>query len=297
MRWQNIGFVEGFDSYSNAVTEKNMGSKQDTDVAIQLSNGWVRKNFKACSEAWVSLNMSACNIVDTILQFITSDNDGPVVRGQGKRNSAEWYPQIRTAKGNQELYNPEKVVSFPSNGYCNIEMHMKTGVNGRIDLWVDHKLLFSFRSPSLFNGGDITGFYLLRDSYSNTQQYISSIIIQDTRRIGYEKFVKLNIDPSAEQNIPLGGVIPYTLSGLDNAEEYTDITSICAVLQATSRDANINTGVFSLGGSNIGSVDVSDSSGRAYVQAFSEVNNNTGEPWKVEEIQGQTMEFAVNGAE
>lgn len=297
MRWQNIGFVEGFDSYNNAVTEKNMGSKQDTDVAIRLRDGWIRKNFKACSEAWVSLNMSVYSISDIILQFITSDNDGPVVRGQGRRDSAEWYPRIRTAKGNQVLYNPEKVVSFPSNGYCNIEMHMKTGVNGRIDLWVDHKLLFSFRSPSLFNGGDITGFYLLWDSYSSTPQYISSIIIQDTRRIGYEKFVKLNIDPSTEQNIPLGGVIPYTLSGLDNAEEYTDITSICAVLQATSRDANINTGVFSLGGSNIGSVDVSDSSGRAYVQAFSEVNNNTGEPWKVEEIQGQTMEFAVNGAE
>lgn len=295
MRWQNIGFVEGFDSYNNAVTEKNMGSKQDTDVAIQLKDGWIRKNFKACSEAWVSLNMSASNIIDMILQFITSDDDGPVVRGQG--TGAEWYPQIRTAKGNQVLYNPEKVVSFPSNGYCNIEMHMKTGVNGRIDLWVDHKLLFSFRSPSLFNGGDITGFYLQGESRRGAQWHISSIIIQDTRRIGYEKFVKLNIDPSAEQNIPLGGVIPYTLSGLDNAEEYTDITSICAVLQATSRDANINTGMFSLGGSNIGSVDVSDSSGRAYVQAFSEVNNNTGEPWKVEEIQGQTMEFAVNGAE
>ena len=27
------------------------------------------------------------------------------------------------------------------------------------------------------------------------------------------------------------------------------------------------------------------------------VNEDTGEPWKVEEIQGQTMEFAVNGAE
>lgn len=296
MRWQNIGFVEGFDSYNNAVTEKNMGSKQDTDVAIQCKDGWIRKNFKACSEAWVSLNMSACHISDMILQFITSDNDGPIVRGFGG-SSAEWYPRIRTAKGNQVLYDPEKVVSFPSNGYCNIEMHMKTGVNGRIDLWVDHKLLFSFRSPSLFNGGDITGFYLWGDSYYNTQRYISSIIIQDTRRIGYEKFVKLNIDPSAEQHIPLGGVIPYTLSGLDNAEEYTDITSICAVLQATSRDANINTGMFSLGGSNIGSVDVSDSSGRAYVQAFSEVNNNTGEPWKVEEIQGQIMEFAVNGAE
>lgn len=295
MRWQNIGFVEGFDSYNNAVTGQNMGSKQDTDVAIQINNGWIRKNFKACSEAWVSLNMSAYNVKDMILQFITSDNDGPVVRGQGE--GTEWYPRIRTAKGNQVLYDPEKAVSFPSNGYCNIEMHMKTGVNGRIDLWVDHKLLFSFRSPSLFNGGDITGFYIWGDKYQNTQRYISSIIIQDTRRIGYEKFVKLNIDPSAEQNIPLGGVIPYTLSGLDNAEEYTDITSICAVLQATSRDANINTGMFSLGGSNIGSVDVSDSSGRAYVQAFSEVNNNTGEPWKVEEIQGQTMEFAVNGAE
>lgn len=294
MRWQNIGFVEGFDSYNNAVTEKNVGS-QDTDVAIRLVDGWIRKNFKACSEAWVSLNMSAYNIRDTILRFITSDNDGPVVRGEGR--DAEWYPQIRTANGNQVLYDPEKVVSFPSNGYCNIEMHMKTGVNGRIDLWVDHKLLFSFRSPSLFNGGDITGLYLWGDGIYRTQRYISSIIIQDTRRIGYEKFVKLNIDPSAEQNIPLGGVIPYTLSGLDNAEEYTDITSICAVLQATSRDANINTGMFSLGGSNIGSVDVSDSSGRAYVQAFSEVNNNTGEPWKVEEIQGQTMEFAVNGAE
>ena len=296
MRWQNIGFVEGFDSYNNAVTKKNMGSKQDTDVAIQCKVGWTRKNFKACSEAWVSLNISACNIGDMTLQFITSDNDGPEVRGYGE--GADWYPQIRTVDSNQVLYDPGKVVSFPSNGYCNIEMHMKTGVNGRIDLWVDHKLLFSFRSPSLFNGGDITGFCFWGNNRDyDAQQYISSIIIQDTRRIGYEKFVKLNIDPSAEQNIPLGGVIPYTLGGLDNAEEYTDITSICAVLQATSRDANINTGVFSLGGSNIGSVDVSDSSGRAYVQAFSEVNNNTGEPWKVEEIQGQTMEFAVNGAE
>ena len=50
-------------------------------MAIQLKSGWIRKNFKACSEAWVSLNMSACNIGDMILQFITSDNDGPVVRG------------------------------------------------------------------------------------------------------------------------------------------------------------------------------------------------------------------------
>ena len=96
--------------------------------------------------------------------------------------------------------------------------------------------------------------------------------------------------------MPQGSTTTYTLSGLSDATEFSDITSFCAVLQATSRDANISTGTFSLEGADVGTIDVSDSSGKAYEIAYAETNSMTGKPWTRDDIEGKTLSFKVNGA-
>ena len=97
--------------------------------------------------------------------------------------------------------------------------------------------------------------------------------------------------------MPQGSTTTYTLSGLADSSEYSDITGVVAVLQATSRDANISTGTYTLNGAEIGTIDVSDSSGKAYETAHVETNSVTGLPFTRDDIEGKTLSFTVNGAE
>ena len=95
--------------------------------------------------------------------------------------------------------------------------------------------------------------------------------------------------------MPMGSTTTYKLSGLSDATEFSDITSVCAILQATSRDANITTGTYSINGADVGTIDVSDSSGKAYEIAHSEINSVTGKSWVRDDIEGKTLSFTVNG--
>ena len=197
------------------------------------------------------------------------------------------------------IYITDTSVSFNSEAPNNIEVHFKNGENGRVDVWIDTKLFCSYRSPSAFPSTPIK--YVGQQGYSEHGYYglfgyVSSIIIQDTRRIGLEKFKMLTVDPATEQNMPQGSTTTFTLSGLSDATEFSDITSVGAILQATSRDANITTGTFSLNGADLGTIDVSDSSGKAYEIAHAETNSLTGKPWTRDEIEGKTLSFTVNGA-
>lgn len=210
--------------------------------------------------------------------------------------------EIQSIKGNNytSLYTSESTIDTSSNtAMHNIEMHYKAGEDGRIDIWIDHKLFCSFRSPTALS--TTPNYISIAEShsyygYSTYDMYISSIILQDTRRIGYEKFKMLTIDPSTEQNMPQGSTTNFTVSGLSDATEFSDITSFGAIMQTTSKDANITTGTFSLNGSEIGTIDVSDSSGKAYEIAHIETNPATTKPWTRDDIEGKTLSFTVNGA-
>lgn len=198
------------------------------------------------------------------------------------------------------LYTSDKTYNIAEKELHNIEFHFKTGEEGRIDIWIDTKLFCSYRSPSAFKdktmhkvGIDQTRAY---NNFVTYSFYASSFIMQDTRRIGLEKFKMLTVDPATEQNMPQGSTTNFTVSGLSDATEFSDITSFGAIMQTTSKDANITIGTFSLNGSEIGTIDVSDSSGKAYEIAHSETNPVTTKPWTRDDIEGKTLSFTVNGA-
>ena len=225
--------------------------------------------------------------------FLVSSNNGYHIAIY----NGELLPEVLEQK--KYIYITDTSVSFNSEAPNNIEVHFKNGENGRVDVWIDTKLFCSYRSPSAFPSTPIK--YVGQQGYSEHGYYglfgyVSSIIIQDTRRIGLEKFKMLTVDPATEQNMPQGSTTTFTLSGLSDATEFSDITSVGAILQATSRDANITTGTFSLNGADLGTIDVSDSSGKAYEIAHAETNSLTGKPWTRDEIEGKTLSFTVNGA-
>lgn len=298
MRWVNTGFVEGFNLFSGAVTVKSTNvSSTNTGCYVKVNSGYIRRSFEDKNEVWVSfdicvLDNSATHIT---MGFLGSDSNLPMVYGYLAKKLVP-FKVIKGTNQNSVLYDPLLTFDFSDGQKHNIEIHMVTGDTGRIDVWFDHKLMFSYRSPSDFQG-TINSFYFGHNYTYDGDIALSSFILQDTRRIGYEKFVKLNISPATEQNMPQGSTTTYTLSGLSDSSEYSDITGVCAVLQATSRDANINTGTFTLEGADVGTIDVSDSSGRAYEIAHSETNSLTGLPFTRDEIEGKTLSFTVNGAE
>ena len=244
-----------------------------------------------CTELWFSFDMTQTDRNDLGAEFTVkfSDNTLPYIHID-KSGAVEI-----CSSDNQVLYNKTNVNPW-FNTNKNLEIHIKTGENGRIDIWKDTKLNTSYRSPSAFNGTinmvEIRGGVY----YQGAELCFAHFILQDTRRIGLEKFKKLTIDPDTEQNMPQGSTTTYKLSGLSDATEFSDITSVCAVLQATSRDANISTGTFSLEGADVGTIDVSDSSGKAYEIAHAETNSLTGKPWTRDDIEGKTLSFKVNGA-
>lgn len=176
-----------------------------------------------------------------------------------------------------------------------VEVHIKTGSDGRIDVWINNALKGSYRSPS-----NITGSITDVNIYANHQDaapiILHSFIFQDAGRIGLERLKRLTVSPDTEQTMPQNSTTNFTLSGLSDATEFSDITSIVPVIRTTSKDANITEGTFSIEGATIGTVDISDSSGKAVAAVTSTTNSVTGAPWKRENIEGKILNFTVNGA-
>lgn len=177
-----------------------------------------------------------------------------------------------------------------------VEVHIKTGSDGRIDVWINNALKGSYRSPS-----NITGSITDVNIYSNNLNrraptILHSFIFQDTGRVGLERLKRLTVSPDTDQTMPQNSTTNFTLSGLSDSTEFSDITSIVPVIRTTSKDANITEGTFSIDGAIIGTVDISDSSGKAVAAATSTTNSVTGAPWTRDNIEGKTLSFKVNGA-
>ena len=308
MKWVNIGTVEEWDILKNVASTVTITDSQ-TGKAIrnpQTRDYTIAKNIEGTpAEIWVSFDLKL------YAQTLSPSNGGLRIGFRDTEGNSvylyEWNvinnlfkvaKSLASSSSYQDtiVYTPEKTLDFYSQQRHNLEIHLLTGATAsRIDVWFDHKLMFSYRAPDLCTN-NIKQFFFNPTGSSACSWEISSIIIQDTRRIGYEKFVKLNISPDTEQNMPQGSTTNFTLSGLTDSEEYSDITGVCAVLQATSRDANITTGTYTLEGADVGTIDVSDSSGKAYETAYAESNNVTGLPWTRDDIEGKTLSFTVNGA-
>lgn len=177
-----------------------------------------------------------------------------------------------------------------------VEIHLKTGADGRLDVWINNKLEASYRSPSKLTGSitDIN-FYSMYSYTTSTPTIFHSFIFQDTGRIGLERLKKLTVSPDTDQTMPQNSTTNFTLSGLSDATEFSDITSIVPVIRTTSKDANITEGTFSIDGATIGTVDVS-SSARAIASTSSTINSVTNAPWTRDNIEGKTLSFKVNGA-
>lgn len=301
MKWINPGIAELFDNTKGATTVKSDESPTGFYTVFEKPVRSLYKNISA-SEFWFSYDFKLTEGCDTVnnefINFLrildSSDTKILSVMPSKKEDGVHLcvYDKTYTL-----LYTSDKTfLDTVDEIWHNIEFHVKTGENGRIDIWLDTKLFCSFRSPSAFNF-EMKKVGVANPTYSyGYYLYASSFILQDTRRIGLEKFKKLTIDPDTEQNMPQGSTTTYKLSGLSDATEFSDITSVCAVLQATSRDANITTGTFTLEGANVGTIDVSDSSGKAYELAHAETNSLTGKPWTRDDIEGKTLSFKVNGA-
>lgn len=300
MKWVNPGIVELFDFHSNLITVQTTNST-DTHtgyvIADDINDGiYLKKTITPTKEGWCSFDIKRGEYsADSYYSLLTGyDAENTCVFNVVLKTHEKEICVYADDRYKELLYTGPKGSSFNNKTLTNFEIHFKTGEEGRIDVWDNTKLLMSFRSPSAFKDTEITTIRLF-NSRSLSHAFMSAIIYQDTRRIGLEKFKKLTIDPDTEQNMPMGSTTTYKLSGLSDATEFSDITSVCAILQATSRDANITTGTYSIEGADVGTIDVSDSSGEAYEIAHSEINSVTGKPWVRDDIEGKTLSFTVNG--
>lgn len=300
MKYVNPGvvtlFTECTASQSTSIARINLF---DTGYVIENLRKNIYQKIDDTAEVWLSYDFVATNsdyyppilfVAQTAARETIASLNFSVV------NNAY---HLAVKKASNTLYTSDNNVSILDEVKHNIEIHLKTGENGRIDVWLDTKLFMSYRSPTDFVG--TISFVGIDSSTHSTgtsasTMWVSSIIIQDTRRIGLEKFKKLTIAPATEQNMAQGSTTSYTLSGLTDAAEFSDITGVVALLQPTSRDANITTGTFALNGAEVGTVDVSSSSGKDFVEAISTVNAQTTKPWTRDDIEGKTLTLKVDGA-
>lgn len=306
MKWINPGILALFPITSKGSQVENPKAETtETGFAIATDGDYRALYPISSSEFWCSYNYYITRTrsekqASRDFFRLYKDATTPFLDIRIKYTDTGRFIEIQSIKGDNytSLYTSEGTIDVSAKMH-NIEMHYKAGENGRVDIWIDHKLFCSFRSPTALpttpnyiSIAQSTPFY----GDSAYDMYISSIILQDTRRIGYEKFKMLTVNPATEQNMPQGSTTNYTVSGLSDATEFSDITSFGAIMQTTSKDANITTGTFSLNGSEIGTIDVSDSSGKAYEIAHSESNPATTKPWTRDDIEGKTLSFTVNGA-
>ncbi len=297
MKWVNIGILNEFDVYKGS--QMSSDSYSQTGIGFYVRSGQYAYKMldNEVDECWVSFDVRQTDTTyydsySVRYGFDNSTSTSGIINIPALVVSGTSYrPTPKIANNSETLYTPNVTWDLSDKKYHNIEIHVKTGEPGRIDVWFDHKLSFSWRSPTAFKDMKISIFKI---QGNNTPHDISSVILQDTRRIGYERFVKLALDPDTEQSMEKGSTASFTVSGVPESTEYTDITSICAVIQPTSRDANISTGTYTLDGVSLGSVDVTDSSGNAYETVLSTTNSSTGLAWTREDIEGKTLALTVD---
>lgn len=298
MKWLNVGVAELFDEVlvggSGTVVADSPYTRTSHRIEAHNGNAWntvkLLKHVNPTKELWFSYDAAIdarggmaffqAKGGDVSIRITLSDNDGIYLKANV--NGVE----VKSAD----------TVPLETNVLTNFEIHLKMGGQGRIDVWKDTKLIWSYRSPSAFPDVEIDTVGLQSGDLRGGALRLSSFIYQDTRRIGFERFKMLTVDPATEQNMPQGSTTNFTLSGLSDSTEFADITAVGALIQATSRDANISTGTFTLEGANIGTVDVSDSSGKAYEVAVADSNSLTGKPWTRADIEGKKLSFTVDGA-
>lgn len=296
MKYINVGILEMFDAkdIKEASTEKD--STTDTGYTIHAKVCDCYMNIEAVDELWFMYSFKSSTVSGggEYYPFIALDSSKTNICSVRLINTSVGLCLGVYDKNDNLIYTSPNTINIFDDSYHTIEFHMKTGESSRIDVWVDTKLFCSYRSPSIFSGSiSYVGFHKTNSDYSF---YLSQFIAQDTRRIGLEKFVKLTVAPATEQTIPQGSTTSFTLSGLSDATEYSDITSVCALINTTSKDANITEGTFSIDGSKIGTVDVSSSNTNSYEIVHSETNAQTTKPWTRDNIEGKMMTFTVNGA-
>lgn len=298
MKYLNAGALALIDMSDRATQFVKQDEKSRTGMYFGRGANdrqYWRVNLSGQQEVWVSFDVyvEGYGMDGWGYTYMKFGDNLPFLRAPAG-NPFVWSVCTQNGSNVEVLYTIDKTMDIKGSIH-NIEIHYKTGENGRIDMWLDTKLFMSFRSPSAFAGN--IGYFRYETTGNYPQGgYFSSIIIQDTRRIGLERFKMLTIDPATEQNMPQGSTTTYRLSGLSDSTEFADITSVGAILQATSRDANITEGTFSIEGATLGTIDVSDSSGGAFEIAHAETNSLTGKPWTRDDIEGKTLSFTVNGA-
>lgn len=303
MKWVNPGIKALFDSGTATQQANPADTITDTGYAVYIGNNCtICKSVNAVNELWFSYDLKGSNSDGsemTFLQLINTANNINICRiiaNDGKVENCILRIDCWQNNNWVTVYTTEKAFNF-GDAKINIEMHFKNGADGgRVDVWTDTKLLFSYRHPTQFGTYTVSQLKIGTEESWKNKHYLSSFIYQDTRRIGLEKFKKLTIDPDTEQVMPQHSTINYTLSGLDDTTDYSDITGLCVVLQPTSKDGNITEGQFNLGVAEIGNVDVSSSSGKDYEEAFAEVNTSTTKPFTKDEINNKTLSLTVNGA-
>lgn len=253
-----------------------------------------RAGFDGRDTRYVALQFMGTNVGLSIGRY--SDYEGTYKVECLKTDENEYLvtPYYTKYVANANFINePIDVVVTDTPTY--VEVHIKTGSDGRIDVWINNALKGSYRSPSNITGS-ITDVNIYANHLDATPIILHSFIFQDAGRIGLERLKRLTVSPDTEQTMPQNSTTNFTLSGLSDATEFSDITSIIPVIRTTSKDANITEGTFSIEGATIGTVDISDSSGRAVAAVTSTTNSVTGAPWKRENIEGKILNFTVNGA-
>jgi hypothetical protein len=298
LKWLNVGVAELFDEVyvdgRGTVVADSPYTRTSHRIEVNDGIGWhtvkLLKHVNPTKELWFSYD-AAMDASESVPFFQAKGGDVSIRITLSNENGI----YLKANVNGVEVKSAD-TVQLETNVLTNFEIHLKMGEQGRIDVWKDTKLIWSYRSPSAFPDVAIDTVGLQSGEYHGRDLRLSSFIYQDTRRIGLERFKMLTIDPATEQNMPQGSTTTYTLSGLSDSTEFADITSVGAILQATSRDANITEGTFSIEGATLGTIDVSDSSGKAFEIAHAELNALTGKPWTRDDIEGKTLSFTVNGA-
>ena len=216
MKWVNPGIAEAFDVRTGGTrTHINTNSmKTHTGYEI-IASEWqyVLKAVPQLKEGWMSLDCRG---------HVRDDNriSRPRLIVAKNKDLTTTYFSVQVEYGTQQVtirdnndrivYKNDKSIGTNDSTSTNIEVHFKMGEEGRIDIWENTKLLCSYRSPTFFPdvGIDYIGF---EGAYDNW--YISSIIIQDTRRIDLEKLQKLTIVPTVSMEQMLAPLMYRILPG------------------------------------------------------------------------------------
>ena len=256
--------------------------------------GWIVAKHTALNELWFHFDMKVGLVTTTLTPIIVKNGAGIVLFSVGSNGDIK--------VGASTIGN----VNFFINGLYTVDIHLRSGSNGLVEIYIDKEVVFSATGNFTLTGmASLTLSPIGTDSTNDTGTVWSQVIVADDVTIGYklatlaitsqgdqaqwtgsyDRVNEIALDTDTYINAPTAGLVStYVVSDLD--PQYTNIKAV--IVSALGRYTEIGPkqidAVVRVSGVNYTSTMTPLGTGYVPSQGIWHVNPANLSPWTINNV-------------